>query len=68
MRSSQVGLPQAPLTGFQKDRLNKKAFEKEQAVKDAIGPDERERTIRCLLKVMNYQLAGVEEQYKNMNT
>ena len=40
----------------------------EQAKQDAITPDERERTIRCLLKVMNYQLQGVEEQYKTMES
>ena len=46
-------------TGFQKVRRNKKVHEEEQDVKDAIGEDERERTIRCLLKVMDYELEGV---------
>ena len=41
--------------------MNKKDFEEEAAKQEAIGPDERERTIRCLLKVMNYQLQGVED-------
>lgn len=67
LRTSQMGaLPKAPLTGFQKDRLDKQDFEEEQAKEDAISDEERERTIRCLMKVMNYQLEGVEEQYKHM--
>ena len=66
LRKSTKELPKAPLTGFQKERLNKKEYEKEQEKIDAIGPEERERTIKCLLKVMNYQLEGVEHQYQNM--
>ena len=42
--------------------------EEEQAKLDEITPDEREKTIRCLLKVMNYQLEGVQDQYKQMET
>ena len=68
LRASCQELPKAPLTGYQKERLTKKDFEVEQAKQDAISPDERERTIRCLLKVMNYQLQGVEEQYQTMET
>ena len=68
LRASCQELPKAPLTGFQKERLTKRDFEVEQAKQDAITPDERERTIRCLLKVMNYQLQGVEEQYKTMES
>ena len=60
MRTSQAGgLPKAPLTGFQKERLDKQDYEEEQAKEDAISDEERERTIRCLMKVMNHQLEGV---------
>ena len=60
LRTSQVGgLPKAPLTGYQQERLDKHDREEEQAKEDAISDEERERTIRCLMKVMNYQLDGV---------
>jgi len=37
-------------------------------VQDAIPADERERTIRCLLKVMNYELDGVKSQFTGMQS
>ena len=54
LRSSCQELPKAPPTGYQKERQTKHIAEEEQAKQDAIPADERERTIRCLLKVMNY--------------
>ena len=66
LRASCQEMPKAPLTGYQKDRLSKRAHEEKQAEQDKVGPDERERTIRCLLKVMKYQLDGVEDNFKNM--
>ena len=66
LRKSCQELPKPPLTGFQKVRINKQVAEEEQAEQDVIPADERERTIRCLLKVMDYEIEGVKSQYTDI--
>ena len=51
-----------PLTAFQQERKQLKIIEEKEEKKENISDEERERTIRCLLKCMEYQMEGVTQQ------
>ena len=55
-----------PLTAFQQERKQLKIIEEKEAKKEEITDEERDRTIKCLMKCMEYQLEGVTQQTKEM--
>ena len=61
-----------PPTAYQKTRMDKVEEVRDEdgqvveTAKEVIEVDERERTIRCLMKVMSYQIEGIEEQAKKI--
>ena len=52
---------QGPLTAFQQERKQIKLIEEKEARNEKISDEERERTIRCLMKCMEYQIDGVNQ-------
>ena len=57
---------QGPLTAFQQERKQLKIIEEKEAKQEPISDEERERTIRCLMKCMEYQIDGVNQQAKEI--
>jgi len=53
---------------FEPDERNLDPFEEPEEPEKPLSEEERRKTIECMLKMLNFQMAGVEEKYKEIET